>query len=66
MSAVVAGYGIDIEPREIALLCQLVENAIVGAPCGEPLMKRAQQRCAFAPTLNRTRCKRTFQLIYSL
>jgi L-arabinokinase len=44
MSAVVAGYGIDIEPREIALLCQLVENAIVGAPCGEPLMKRAQQR----------------------
>jgi galactokinase len=34
MSAVVASYGIRIEPRELALLCQKVENAVVGAPCG--------------------------------
>ena len=34
MSAVAAGYGLDVEPRELALLCQLVENLVVGAPCG--------------------------------
>ncbi|KAA8519297.1 hypothetical protein F0562_013553 [Nyssa sinensis] len=26
--------GLDISPRELALLCQKVENHIVGAPCG--------------------------------
>jgi len=34
MSAVAAAFDIDIGPREIALLCQQVENLIVGAPCG--------------------------------
>lgn len=34
MSAVAASSGIEIEPRELALLCQKVENLIVGAPCG--------------------------------
>jgi galactokinase len=34
MSAVAASYDIQIEPRELALLCQMVENAVVGAPCG--------------------------------
>jgi galactokinase len=34
MSAVAAGFGLDIEPRELALLCQRVENMVVGAPCG--------------------------------
>lgn len=34
MCAVVAAYGLGLEPREIALLCQKVENLVVGAPCG--------------------------------
>jgi L-arabinokinase len=34
MSAVAASYDIKLEPRELALLCQQVENAVVGAPCG--------------------------------
>lgn len=34
MSAVAAGFELDVGSRETALLCQLVENSIVGAPCG--------------------------------
>jgi len=34
MSAVVAAFDIEVKPRELALLCQLVENVVVGAPCG--------------------------------
>ncbi len=34
MKAVVEQFGIEIESRELALLCQKVENGIVGAPCG--------------------------------
>lgn len=34
MQAVAAAYDIAIEPREMALLCQVVENLVVGAPCG--------------------------------
>ncbi|GFZ01077.1 arabinose kinase [Actinidia rufa] len=34
MSAIAAAHGLDISPRELALLCQKVENHIVGAPCG--------------------------------
>ncbi len=34
MSAVVAAFDIEIEARKIAVLCQKVENLIVGAPCG--------------------------------
>jgi L-arabinokinase len=34
MSAVTAAFKVAIEPREIALLCQQVENLVVGAPCG--------------------------------
>jgi galactokinase len=34
MQAVVAAYRIAIEGREIAMLCQMVENLVVGAPCG--------------------------------
>jgi L-arabinokinase len=34
MSAVAAGFGVDLEARELALLCQRVENVVVGAPCG--------------------------------
>jgi galactokinase len=34
MQAIVAAYDITITPRELALLCQMVENHVVGAPCG--------------------------------
>jgi L-arabinokinase len=34
MSAVAAAFNLEITPREIALLCQQVENLVVGAPCG--------------------------------
>ncbi|KAG8491107.1 hypothetical protein CXB51_014251 [Gossypium anomalum] len=34
MSAIAAAHGLSISPRELALLCQKVENHIVGAPCG--------------------------------
>jgi L-arabinokinase len=34
MEAVAAAYDIKIEAREKALLCQKVENMVVGAPCG--------------------------------
>jgi len=34
MSAVAAAFNVEVEPRELALLCQRVENLIVGAPCG--------------------------------
>lgn len=34
MSAVAAAFGIEVSPRELGLLCQQVENLVVGAPCG--------------------------------
>ena len=34
MSAVAAAFDIKVEPRKLALLCQMVENQVVGAPCG--------------------------------
>ncbi|HWC76469.1 MAG TPA: GHMP kinase [Blastocatellia bacterium] len=34
MEAVAAAFDIQVQPREMALLCQKVENHIVGAPCG--------------------------------
>ena len=34
MSAICAAYDVALEPRQLALLCQKVENIIAGAPCG--------------------------------
>jgi galactokinase len=34
MMAACAAYGVRLEPRESALLCQQAENLVVGAPCG--------------------------------
>lgn len=34
MQAVAAAYDISIDPRDMALLCQMVENLVAGAPCG--------------------------------
>ena len=34
MQAVVAAYEVEVSPKELALLCQQVENLVAGAPCG--------------------------------
>ena len=34
MQALTASVGLDLPPRDMALLCQQVENLVVGAPCG--------------------------------
>jgi galactokinase len=34
MRAVAAAYGIELPPRELAFLCQKVENLVACAPCG--------------------------------
>ncbi|KAI9124573.1 hypothetical protein K1719_004495 [Acacia pycnantha] len=34
MHAIAVAHGLNISPRDLALLCQKVENHIVGAPCG--------------------------------
>jgi L-arabinokinase len=34
MSAVAAAFNLEVKGRELALLCQRVENLVVGAPCG--------------------------------
>jgi galactokinase len=34
MQVICASFAIRLEPREMALLCQRVENEIAGAPCG--------------------------------
>jgi L-arabinokinase len=49
MSAVTAALDIEIEPREIALLCQRVENLVVGAPCG--VMDQMTSACGEAHQL---------------
>ncbi len=34
MKAIAAAYSIELDGRELAILCQKVENLVVGAPCG--------------------------------
>jgi L-arabinokinase len=34
MQAMAAALDVSLTPRELALLCQVVENRVVGAPCG--------------------------------
>ncbi|MEQ1605396.1 MAG: galactokinase family protein [Pyrinomonadaceae bacterium] len=34
MTAIAAAFDIEIDARELAILCQKVENLVVGAPCG--------------------------------
>ena len=55
MSAVAAAYKIGIEPREIALLCQQVENLVVGAPCG--VMDQMTSACGKANQLLALLCQ---------
>ncbi|KAF4348287.1 hypothetical protein F8388_000541 [Cannabis sativa] len=49
MSAIAASHGLTINPRDLALLCQKVENHIVGAPCG--VMDQMTSACGEANKL---------------
>ncbi|KAL3361520.1 hypothetical protein AABB24_014411 [Solanum stoloniferum] len=49
MSAIAASHGLNIIPRELALLCQKVENHVVGAPCG--VMDQMTSACGEANKL---------------
>nr|XP_009612838.1 L-arabinokinase-like isoform X1 [Nicotiana tomentosiformis] len=49
MSAIAAAHGLNISPRELALLCQKVENHVVGAPCG--VMDQMTSACGEANKL---------------
>ncbi|CAM8967566.1 unnamed protein product [Rhodiola kirilowii] len=55
MSAIAAAHGIKISPRDLALLCQKVENHIVGAPCG--VMDQMASSCGEANKLLAMLCQ---------
>lgn len=55
MTAIAAAFQIDLAPRDLALLCQKVENVIVGAPCG--VMDQMTAACGMAGELLALRCQ---------
>ena len=55
MQAVCAAFDIKIESLELALLCQKVENRIVGAPCG--VMDQITAHCGVQDSLVLLRCQ---------
>jgi galactokinase len=55
MQAIAAAYGIEITPRETALLCQRVENFVAGAPCG--VMDQMTAACGEAGRLLALLCQ---------
>jgi L-arabinokinase len=55
MQAVVAAFGIELQPQELAVLCQKVENLVAGAPCG--LMDQMTSACGEAGHLLELLCQ---------
>ena len=55
MSAIAAAYGLSIPPRRLAILCQMVENLVVGAPCG--VMDQMMAACGTANELLALLCQ---------
>jgi L-arabinokinase len=55
MQAVSAAFDIDINPRHLAMLCQKVENLIVGAPCG--VMDQIASHCGVENSLISILCQ---------
>lgn len=55
MRALAALYGLPLEGRELALLCQRVENEVAGAPCG--VMDQMTAACGRANELMALRCQ---------
>lgn len=55
MQALAAAYEIELDGRELALLCQQVENLVVGAPCG--VMDQMTASCGEANHLLEILCQ---------
>ncbi len=55
MQAIAAAFDIELAPRELALLCQKVENLVVGAPCG--VMDQMTAACGEAGRLLELLCQ---------
>ena len=55
MQAIAVAFDITIEPRDMAILCQMVENHIVGAPCG--VMDQMTSACGQANRLMALLCQ---------
>jgi L-arabinokinase len=55
MRAMAAALGLDLGPRELAILCQKVENRIVGAACG--VMDQMTSSCGQAGELLALLCQ---------
>jgi galactokinase len=55
MKAVVDAFAIDLDARDLALLCQKVENLVVGAPCG--IMDQMTAACGRAGALLALLCQ---------
>jgi L-arabinokinase len=55
MQAVAAAFAVPLEPRELALLCQMVENHVAGAPCG--VMDQMTAACGEANRLLALLCQ---------
>src|SRR5262245_45961046 len=55
MQAVAAAFDISINAREMALLCQIVENRVAGAPCG--VMDQMTASCGETNRLLALRCQ---------
>ena len=55
MSAIAAAYDMTISGRDLAILCQMVENLVVGAPCG--VMDQMTAACGEAHQLLALLCQ---------
>jgi galactokinase len=55
MRAVAAAFDINVDARETAILCQMVENRVAGAPCG--VMDQMTASCGEANRLLALRCQ---------
>ncbi|HWQ34291.1 MAG TPA: galactokinase family protein [Blastocatellia bacterium] len=55
MSAIAAAFEITLAPRELAFLCQKVENLVAGAPCG--VMDQMTAACGEADRLLALLCQ---------
>ncbi len=55
MRAIAELLGVQLDGRQMALLCQMVENLVVGAPCG--VMDQMTAACGQADALLALRCQ---------
>jgi L-arabinokinase len=55
MQAVCDAFGVNLEPTRLALLCQKVENLVVGAPCG--IMDQMTSHCGVENSLISLFCR---------